>query len=330
MINMRHFLLTKFFVNKLFINKFETKKIIVIAITACVQATASAESIVDSINNGGAASIEQEAICYLPTESNVSYQDMLALLTQSPDHVIAYGDNQFQFGELWLPKSNALEQQNAQAGEPSIRHPLVVFIHGGCWLNSFDIQHTHALSTALMGAGYAVWSVEYRRTGDVGGAWPGTYHDIKRAIEYLPQLSAYPVDLNNVALVGHSAGGHLALLAGSENLYEFDAVIGLAAIVDIERYAEGDNSCQIATPQFMGGAFADNENAYNKANPAKYEPHASTVLIHGSADEIVDVKQASYLASNSHIINGAGHFDMLHPGTQSYQALLKELAKAFK
>ena len=292
-------------------------------------------------------------ICYLPTQSNVSYKDVLALPVASPDHVISYGVDPYQFAELWLPKEGLPKEGLPKEGlpkegllkegllkegleksldfeEPVKRHPLVVLVHGGCWLNAFDIKHTHALSTALMRAGYAVWSIEYRRTGDRGGAWPGSYNDIKLAISSLDKLGEYPVDLDKVAIAGHSAGGHLALLAGSDKLYDFDAVIGLAAITDIVTYAAGDNSCQIATPQFMGGSSTQFPDRYAAANPAVKKPHPATVLIHGSLDSIVDSAHAGYIESDSHIIDGAGHFDMVHPGTPSYQALLKALAKAFR
>jgi len=73
--------------------------------------------------------------------------------------------------------------------------------------------------------------------------------------------------LANTVVVGHSAGGHLALLAGSE-LPELKAVVGLAAITDIVAYSEGQNSCQQATPQFMGGALLKNPMHINKRTPS--------------------------------------------------------------
>jgi len=263
-----------------------------------------------------------ESICYLPTQSNVAYSALADLSVASPNAVLSYGHEPFQFGELWLP----VEASNTETAK---RHPLVVLIHGGCWLNSFDIRHTHALSTALAQSGYAVWSVEYRRTGDQGGGWPGSYHDIKSAVAYLPNLAKYPVDLNSVAIAGHSAGGHLALLAGADKLYDFSAVIGLAAIVDLEKYSRGSNSCQIATPQFMGGSVDDIPQAYRLANPAQRRLHEKTVLLHGNIDSIVPVDHAKILPSRSRLIEGGGHFDMIHPGTQSFRILLRELAKAF-
>jgi acetyl esterase/lipase len=258
--------------------------------------------------------------CYLPTESNVAYSSITELPLGSPKQVLAYGNQRYQFAELWLPKIGVFPEQRA---------PLVVLVHGGCWLNSFDIRHTHALSTALAQSGYAVWSLEYRRTGDAGGGWPGSYEDIKSAIAYLPKLAEYSVDLDRVAIAGHSAGGHLALLAGADKLYDFNAVIGLAAIVDLEKYSYGKNSCQLATRQFMGGAVFDVPKAYQAANPAKKNLPHTTVLLHGERDTIVPTEHSTSTDVRHRIIDDAGHFDMIHPGTQAFQVLLQELAKAF-
>ena len=82
---------------------------------------------------------------------------------------MSYAGQPQQYGELWLPEGIG-------------PFPVVVFVHGGCWLNAFDITHTHAASTALAQAGYAVWSLEYRRVGDPGGGWPGTFDDISLGV----------------------------------------------------------------------------------------------------------------------------------------------------
>ncbi|MBL4672716.1 MAG: alpha/beta fold hydrolase [Arenicella sp.] len=266
--------------------------------------------------------------CYLPTLSNVAYSTIAKLPVASPSEVIAYGRDRFQFAELWLPPVANFDNTQVQR-EPLRRAPLVVLVHGGCWLNSFDITHTHALSTALSQSGYAVWSIEYRRTGDPGGGWPGSYNDVKSAIAYMPELAQFPVDLENVAIVGHSAGGHLALLAGADHLYGFKAVVGLAAIVDLAKYAQGENSCQTATPKFMSGTIDSVPEAYLAANPAERVLHKTTVLLHGKQDSIVPIEHAKSSNMRVRLIDGGGHFDVLHPGTQSFRTLLQELARAF-
>ena len=80
--------------------------------------------------------------------------------------------------------------------------PLVILIHGGCWLNSFDVNHSRPLATALNQEGFAVWSLEYRRTGDSGGGWPGTLEDIQLALSQLERLSSTPLICHGSPLRG--------------------------------------------------------------------------------------------------------------------------------
>lgn len=260
--------------------------------------------------------LEAFGACYLPTHSDVSYSSVIELPTDSPSEVISYGKAALQYGELWLPKG-------IPEDKPA---PLVVFIHGGCWLNEYNIKHTHAFSTALAQAGYAVWSVEYRRTGDEGGGWPGSFEDVQSAINFTTTLKDYGVDTRKTVVTGHSAGGHLALLAGAKNS-AIHSIIGLAAITNIEQYANGDNSCQLATPKFMGGTPNEIPTQYEVANPSTQNRHANIVLIHGDADKIVPLQQARDFSNEVRVINGAGHFDLIHPGTPAFKRLLEELAK---
>ena len=259
-------------------------------------------------------------ICYAPTHSNVSYQSVLDLPVSSPTEIISYGESEFQFGEYWKPRFS----------NPDSKQPLVVLIHGGCWLNSFDVKHTHALSTALSESGYAVLALEYRRTGDAGGGWPGSYYDIRLALASLDTIMPDQVDRNRIAVVGHSAGGHLALLHGSEHQSNgsIKAVIGLAPIVDLVSYSKGEGSCQQASVKFMGGDSSQHTAAYKAATVKDKTLHPNSFILQGDMDHIVSPEQAkSAKTDNLLIIKGAGHFDMVHPYTQSFSELLKLLAK---
>ena len=252
---------------------------------------------------------------YAAVDANVPYGAVASLPADPPAVRLAYGNDPLQFGELWLPAT----------AEPV---SLVVFVHGGCWLNAYDVQHTYALSTALTQAGYAVWSLEYRRTGDPGGGWPGTFEDILAGLAFVDNLAEYGVTTDQYVLAGHSAGGHLALLAGAR-VSAARAVIGLAAITDIETYAAGNNSCQTATPQFMGGMPAQKPAEYQAANPVRHSRHANTILLHGSADAIVPIEQAQLPQASRVIAEEAGHFDWVHPGTPAFGTLLSTLQQVF-
>ena len=81
-----------------------------------------------------------------------SSRDILTRPVSPADHRISYGQNEFQFGELRLPKG---------AGP----HPVAIVIHGGCWMSEYGLSYMSNLSAALAEAGVATWSVEYRRVG---------------------------------------------------------------------------------------------------------------------------------------------------------------------
>lgn len=274
----------------------------------------------------GYAADSDVAACYLPTQSDVSYTELIDLPTSSPNELIEYGNKELQFGELWLPGNGQIHGAH--------KAPLVIFIHGGCWLNQYDINHSHAFSTALAQAGYAVWAIEYRRVGDQGGGWPGSLQDIEKAITYVAELKEYPIDLNKVVIAGHSAGGHLALLAGANTSLigdvGFKAVIGLAPVVDLAEYSKGGNSCQTAVASFMGGSLLERAMQYANANPIEVGLPRKTIFIHGSVDSIVPSGQSSNRGVDLKVVEGAGHFDAIHPGTLSFQVLLRQLAKVFK
>lgn len=200
--------------------------------------------------------------------------------------------------------------------------PVVAFIHGGCWLNEYSIEHSHALATALTQAGYAVWNIEYRRVGDPGGGWPGSLEDIQAALGLLNKLQPEGVNLDNIVLAGHSAGGHLALLSSSQATAPY-RVIGLAPIIDIADYARGTGSCNKAAVQFMGGTADALPALYRAATPTLQSRH--TVLM-GKQDHIVPANP-DYLPASYQDWSDAGHFDWIHPGTPAWQEFLGQLQR---
>lgn len=260
--------------------------------------------------------------------SQVSYRSLLNLPDAEPGIQLAYGDNPLQFGQLFIP------ELNGQTAEP--RLPLLVFIHGGCWLNAYDIAHSHAFSQAVAAAGIAVWSLEYRRVGDVGGGWPGSYEDVLAGIAYAQTaLTAYPIDLTRVVLAGHSAGGQLALLAAGHSypnqpeieneqllLASVKGVIGLAAIVDLLSYQSDESSCQRATRQFLGGNYPELAEVYQQASPQQQPWHPATMLLQGIDDSIVPMTQATNSGMPFQLLDDAGHFDWIHPQTEAYKHFL--------
>lgn len=245
---------------------------------------------------------------------------------RAPDRVIAYGTEPSQFAELWLPPG-------AAAGLP-----VVVLIHGGCWLAAYDIAHIRPLAAALADAGFAVWAPEYRRVGEAGGGWPGTFRDVAAAVDFLGQLDEPRLDRGRVVTAGHSAGGHLALWAAARALVPADSplhdaapfaprgALGLAAITDLAAYAAGGNSCQEVTPRLLGGVPADVPERYEQASPAALGVAVPTVLVQGGADSIVPPAQAEALAGAAVVLlPEAGHFDLVHPDSPALGRIVEQL-----
>ena len=187
-----------------------------------------------------------------------------------------------------------------------------------------------------------MWSLEYRRVGDDGGGWPGTGEDVQAAVAALGNAPfAARLDLQRSAVLGHSAGGHLALWLAShwpDALPAPKLALGLAPITDLPAYAAGDNSCEVATPQFLGGLPEAVPAAYAAADPLPKAPGATAfALIHGAEDPIVAPRQSEAFAQalgragravSLEILPAHGHFALIHPHSPAYPVLTGVLGEA--
>jgi len=248
----------------------------------------------------------------------VTFTEVLNLEVREPDAVVRYGDADQQFGELWLSK------------EPS--KGLVVFVHGGCWLNQFDVGHSRPLANQLAEDGFNVWSLEYRRLGDPGAGIPGTFDDLDMATKDLDPLKAFGVDTQEVLIAGHSAGGHLALWTSASFPDRFTGVLGMAAITDMANYSKGDSSCEQAALTLMNRTKEEHPERYLAYSPSEMSLHANTHLIQGEQDAIVPVSQAQALDLDADKITftPGGHFDLIHPGTRDYGAVRQKVEDIFR
>ena len=267
----------------------------------------------------------------------IQYSELMATPVAPADHRIAYGTDALQFGELRLP-----------AGTDSV--PLVVLIHGGCWRAQYDLKHVAAASAALAAAGFATWTIEYRRVGDLGGGWPGTFDDISRAVDHVRALILqFPrIDSTRVVLMGHSAGGQLALWAASRRQNELTGlfrssrpplpvagVISLAGITDLVAYGATTTGCNGAVNPLMGGTSAAMPDRYRAVSPVERVPIGVPVhLIHGEADPIVPVAQSRTLVARNRAeggvtelraLPGVGHFDLIAPQADAWATVLRSL-----
>lgn len=251
-----------------------------------------------------------ESPSYPAVSPGVKFELVLELPAGVPTSIHRYGDAPSQFTELWLP-THTTNNTKEDA-------PIVAFIHGGCWLSEYNIEHSHALATALSQDGFAVWNIEYRRVGEADGGWPGSLKDIQAALALLHSLDPEGVDVATLVVAGHSAGGHLALLSAGAA-----PAIGLAPIIDIAGYAGGTNSCNAAAVQFMGAAPSAIPIAYRAATPI---PRDKDTILMGRQDHIVPA-QNQYLPTDYQQWSDAGHFDWIHPGTPAWQEFLAQLGK---
>ncbi|PAD67087.1 alpha/beta hydrolase [Bacillus sp. 7586-K] len=208
---------------------------------------------------------------------------------------ISYGEHPSQFGELRKPKS-------------SILCPVVVLIHGGFWQSKYHLEENHPIADDLTRRGYATWNIEYRRVGESGGGWSGTFNDVIAAINHLSNLKeSYLLDLSNVVIVGHSAGGHLALWLAARNetvqseshFIELDIpikkVISLAGVTDLKKMRKIHEEKGIKSPvdSFIGGTPQMVAERYENASPMELLPKkVEQILIHGELDRHVPVQQS--------------------------------------
>src|ERR671923_2806184 len=145
----------------------------------------------------------------VPTETIISLAaggntDPTAILTRPappPDVTLRYGPESEHVADLRLPQ--AVREATGPAR-------LVLFLHGGFWRARYDRTHTWSLGAALASAGFAVCTPEFRRVGQPGGGWPGTFDDVAAAVDALPDLAlaaAGPGGLTPrpLVLAGHSA-----------------------------------------------------------------------------------------------------------------------------
>lgn len=221
-----------------------------------------------------------------------------------------------------------------------------MIIHGGCWLKQYDLKHAAREATALTKSGIATWTIEYRRADDFGGGWPGTFDDVAHATDYLTQLSTrYPLDLKRVVLVGHSAGGQLALWLASRAHHASAApnpdsmplavrgVVSLAGVTDLRTFGAMSGRCSAAVATLLGGSADDQRARYDAVSPVELLPLGVPVrLVHGTADTSVPVEQSVDFTARaraagddvkSSIIPDAGHFDVLEPGTTAWPAVIR-------
>jgi acetyl esterase/lipase len=263
----------------------------------------------------------------------------------APGERIPYGKGTLQFGELRVPNGPG-------------SHPVAILVHGGCWsaklgqlpeaATSLDLLRP--LAAALVQNGIAIWNVEYRRLGNDGGGWPGTYEDLANATDFIRELAPkHHLDLQRIVLVGHSSGGHLALWLAARHKLPADSALysasplRVAGVVDIDGPADLEGIIAIerkvcgapVVEQLLGGTPTELPERYRQASATALLPIATKqeLLIGDKLNDqwIESIKSYATTARNAGdpvtvtMLQNAGHFDGLNPKAPAWETVLASI-----
>ncbi len=269
------------------------------------------------------------------TMAALNYTELLAR-PREPSLHIAYGKEPDQFGELYLPQGKG-------------PFPIIVMIHGGCWLSALPGQELMAyLAQDMRGSGFVVWNIEYRRLGILQTGYPDMFTDVANAVDYVGELAkSYPLDTAHAIVLGHSAGGQLALWAAARASFKqgtrfytahamhFTYALTLAGINDLESYRNtGPNAC--GGPATIGSLVnSARKNPYADTSPAAMLPLGiEHTIVSGAQDPIVPPQfgdayaQAAQLAGDPAdviLAPGAGHFELIDPASDAWKLIKPRL-----
>jgi acetyl esterase/lipase len=235
--------------------------------------------------------------------------------TPPPDATVRYGDRPDQVADLRFP--------GRAAGPP---RPLVVVVHGGFWREEYDRGHTGPLAADLAARGWPVAQLEYRRTGQAGGGWPGTFADVAAGLTMLPALVGDVLaDVSGTPLLlGHSAGGHLALWwSGLAGPAAVRGVVALAPVTDLVESHRLDLDAGAVTA-LLGGTPDEVPHRYAYAEPRR--PTVPTIVVHGTRDQQVPVTLSRRWTAGSDTelreLPDVEHFGVIDPQSRAWPAVV--------
>jgi acetyl esterase/lipase len=230
-----------------------------------------------------------------------------------PDAVLRYDDHDDALLDVHVPdRPNGI---------------TVLLLHGGFWKTAHDRTHTREMAADLAGRGFLVATPEYRRVGPGGaGGWPTTGADVLHAATRLPELlAAVGQEVGTLRVVGHSAGGHLALWLATTGLMA-DRIVALAPVCDL-RAAIRRGLGSDAARAFLGDIDPD------EADPMVLldaRPTADIRVVHGVDDHVVPIDLAHNLVERHPWIGldevPAGHFELIEPGSRAWPTVVRALA----
>ncbi|MCE2573263.1 alpha/beta hydrolase [Motilimonas eburnea] len=299
--------------------------LICLFITGCNSGGSSSPSVDSGSNQNSSLTIEEQ-------------------LSFSAYQRIYYGTNSQQFYDLRLPADTETSPSPL---------PVIVLLHGGCWVKSTaDYSYFDPLAEDLTRRGFVTINAEYRALGDTGGGWPGTFEDVNTIINSVNTLAdTLPIDIQQVVVAGHSAGGHLALWAGlrdqievGQPLYDPQPLVpaltvGLAAITDLGQYWR--TSCGGGINRLIGVQPSSDDFAQRLIITSPMQMKISltpTLLVQGKNDSVVPVSQANnYLAKlrenqveTISLQPSSNHFSILNVDSSEWQQTVAAIESMLK
>jgi dipeptidyl aminopeptidase/acylaminoacyl peptidase len=165
--------------------------------------------------------------------------------------------------------------------------------------------------------------LEYRRLGNAGGGFPGTFDDVRAGAAHLEKIAAENrLDMRRVVATGHSAGGQLALWLAKQRAAPLKGVVPLAPVADLKKAWELKLSSNVVM-DLMGGSPTEVPDRYRRASPIEMIPMGVRQrVIHGERDDVVPIEiSRRYIAAASRSGDdctltepeGAGHFELIDP-----------------
>lgn len=248
---------------------------------------------------------------------------------------IRYGSDESQYGELYLPPGRR-------------RAGTVVVLHGGFWRAEYGADLGGAVASDLARRGWATWNLEYRRVGN-GGGWPQTFADVADGVDHLRKISDQQrLDLTNVVVIGHSAGGHLATwlagrpalpggAPGADPVVRITGVLSQAGLVALTDAAEEGIGAS-AVPDLMGGLPSEVGERYAIGDPIRQLPTRVPVrCVHSRADRAVPFEQSSQYVEAARaagddarlVVVPGDHYALIDPKSPTWERIVDQLPRLF-
>jgi acetyl esterase/lipase len=243
----------------------------------------------------------------LDREGDGEDRSVLDLPAAAPTSTWQYGADRDQVSDVFLP--------DVSAG------PILALVHGGFWRPEYDRSHLRPLASALRDLGHPVVNLEYRR--EPGDPDRGLA-DLRAALDQLAHEPPPGCPAGPPIVIGHSAGGHLALLLAADRPARVIGCVALAPVADLTLANDLELDAG-AVRAFLGSPAADRADLDPAAGPG---PAVPTTILHGSTDSLVPLAlSVSYVASAGGrarlvALADTGHFELIDPRSNAFAELL--------